>query len=470
MTIKRSTFRVAMRQSIMRAQIARRIMLTDHVPTSSGSGVAPSVTTQPSGPATADEGSSITATPGTYAGDPTPTLDRRYWETGPTDSGPWTEQGSTNSLTYNTVSGQGGEFARINEVYTNTEGTITGTSSPVAIEVVAVATPPSFTTNPSLSGTPKEGQVITCSGEVYEGDEPITISRQFKIDGVPVGVDQATHALVYDDVGATSITCDVTLTNAVDSVTVTTAAIGPVVQAPELLYTEYWEANDLRSALTDGEQISSWLGRNGLHTFTQTGTSRPTYEHGASVLLDVVDFDGTDDYFNCDTLAALFATGEDQTVVEAFKDIADTSLFRYAWSAARTSDSTTWIGDYHRFSLRYHYRRRSSNITSNVNVPILFDGDWCAAAVEEGPTGASRTVDVDVFSSADPTTPGGTANNNSSVEADPDTFSWGCRRITGSNVGFFYEGNAYSFGIKDAAWTATELVRWDRYCTDMGWI
>lgn len=238
----------------------------------------------------------------------------------------------------------------------------------------------------------------------------------------------------------------------------------------EVLFTDYWEAGDLRASLSDGDPISSWTGRNGIYTFTQSGSSRPVFIQGASQDLDVVDFDGIDDYLTCDPIASLFAAGTSQTIVEAFTGLtAGSSDFRYVFAAGLSSSTNTWIGDYVRLAIRAHYRRRNGEVKAASFSPD-FAGDWTEDSIVEGATGgASRSLDVDQYSSGNAVSPGGSISDTITNETSPDTFSWGCRRVAGTNTGFFYEGNSYAFGVVDRIWTTEERAQWTQYCIDKGW-
>lgn len=77
--------------------------------------------------------------------------------------------------------------------------------------------------------------------------------------------------------------------------------------APESVFFEYWEAEDL--GLADGAAVDNWPGRNGNASLTQPGASnlRPTFrESGGGALVPAVGLDGVDDFLIADSIASLF--------------------------------------------------------------------------------------------------------------------------------------------------------------------
>ncbi len=330
---------------------------------------------------------------------------------------------------------------------------------------------PSFSELPVLSGLAKEGQEASVSEGVYTGDGPITVSRQFKLDGQPIGLDQATYLFEYDDVGASSLTCDVTLTNAIDSVTITTNAIGPVIQAPELLFDEYFEYTDAGTqGYSDTDPVGSLAGRVLGTLATSTGSARPTYAQDVGGVPGALEFDGTDDRLDLDAIASWFNPGETYTIAYAYRGMApSSSAFRYIWSAGNAS-ANTWLSSYARFANHYPYMRRDGTVVGTL-APVDTNDDWTVTIVEEGPTGAgSRTASIDFHVSPDDGLATATTSDPFTDETPMTTLTWGARRTGGGGtLGFYFEGDLRGLGIKRSRMTLTEIARWERYCDDQGW-
>jgi hypothetical protein len=90
---------------------------------------------------------------------------------------------------------------------------------------------PANLTLPSISGTAQVGSVLTRVNGTWSGTAPITYSHQWYANGVLIpGATGATYTPVDGDVGK-AITIKTTASNAVGSVTVTSAATSAVVAA-----------------------------------------------------------------------------------------------------------------------------------------------------------------------------------------------------------------------------------------------
>lgn len=87
---------------------------------------------------------------------------------------------------------------------------------------------PTNTVAPAITGTPTVGQNLTCSTGTWTGTATITYARQWMRDGVDIaGATSATYALVGADQTRT-ITCEVTATNSLGSITALSNAVGPI--------------------------------------------------------------------------------------------------------------------------------------------------------------------------------------------------------------------------------------------------
>lgn len=89
---------------------------------------------------------------------------------------------------------------------------------------------PAFTTQPSISGTPTQGQLLTGNdGVITDGS---VSARQWRRGSTDIsGANGATYTPTADDVGA-NLTYRVTATGAGGSTTATSAAVGPIAAAP----------------------------------------------------------------------------------------------------------------------------------------------------------------------------------------------------------------------------------------------
>lgn len=85
---------------------------------------------------------------------------------------------------------------------------------------------PTNTAAPTISGTTTQGQTLTAANGTWTGSP--TFTRQWKRSGASIaGATAATYVLQAADMGKT-ITVTVTGTNAVGSLSVTSAGVGPV--------------------------------------------------------------------------------------------------------------------------------------------------------------------------------------------------------------------------------------------------
>jgi hypothetical protein len=186
---------------------------------------APTNLVPPSLSGTATQGETLTLTPGSWSGNPIPSVTRDWQRDG-------LSTGQT-GLTYTLTAGDVGGTITVVETATNSQGTATATSN--AIGPIASAPPPdvapSFSVQPSISGTPTEGQMLMGDDGTYSGSPAPTVSaRRWKRDGVVVGMDTM-YTLVTADVGA-MMTFEVDITNSAGSATGVSAAVGPVAAAP----------------------------------------------------------------------------------------------------------------------------------------------------------------------------------------------------------------------------------------------
>jgi hypothetical protein len=153
-------------------------------------------------------GQTISCDPGTWTGDPA------------SFTYSWRRDGSTpafdiageTSQQYAVNLADVGHTLRCAAKATNAAGTSSEAVS--AAVTAAAADPPVNTSPPAISGTPKPGNILTCSTGTWGGDQPQTYSYQWLRDSQPLdGFVGSEYSLTANDDGRT-ITCRVTATQA----------------------------------------------------------------------------------------------------------------------------------------------------------------------------------------------------------------------------------------------------------------
>jgi hypothetical protein len=101
---------------------------------------------------------------------------------------------------------------------------------PFVISISEFWQKPVFTVDPVITGTPTEGETLSCSDGTVVG-AGVTITQQWKRGGANISsATAATYVLQAADIGAT-ITCTKTATNDGGSTSATSAGVGPIVAA-----------------------------------------------------------------------------------------------------------------------------------------------------------------------------------------------------------------------------------------------
>jgi hypothetical protein len=102
----------------------------------------------------------------------------------------------------------------------NNGGSATATSAGVVIK-----TPPANTAAPTISGTPKVGNTLSCSNGTWSGSAPITYTRQWLRAGAPIaGATGASYVATAADAGK-FLTCKVTAHNVAGTASKVSAAV-----------------------------------------------------------------------------------------------------------------------------------------------------------------------------------------------------------------------------------------------------
>lgn len=182
----------------------------------------PSNVTLPVITGTASVGQTLTSSTGTWNGS-SPINYTYQWKRAGVDI-----SGATNS-TYTLIAADAANVITVAVTATNAAGNATATSAGTA----SVLYPPSNTAAPSISGTAQVGQTLTASNGTWVGAATITYSYQWKRAGSNiVGATSSTYVPVLADVGST-LTVDVTGTNADGSATATSAATSAVIDVTQ---------------------------------------------------------------------------------------------------------------------------------------------------------------------------------------------------------------------------------------------
>lgn len=184
---------------------------------------APANTVLPAITGTAQVGQTLTAAPGTWTGNPTPTYTYQWKRAGANISG-------ATSSTYLIVSGDVMQVISVEVTGTNSVGNAKATSAGTANVTPALAAPVN-TVAPAITGTATVGQTLTATNGTWTGNPTPTYTREWLADGVVIpSATGTTYVLVAGDVGKV-ITVRVTATNSVSAVSATSAGTAAVIEA-----------------------------------------------------------------------------------------------------------------------------------------------------------------------------------------------------------------------------------------------
>lgn len=180
---------------------------------------------------------------------------------------------------------------------------IVGNDGALDTEEVIADEAPVNTVAPAITGTPETGETVTCSTGTWTGVPTPTYARQWQRDNVDIsGETAATYDLVVEDEG-TDITCVVTATNTVGSVTAESDPITPTAPAADyasLVVADgaiaYWRLEDLTEEIggfdltNDGGGATATLGATGLITDVTNGAL--AVDNSGNASLSVADAAG----------------------------------------------------------------------------------------------------------------------------------------------------------------------------------
>lgn len=295
-------------------------------------GVLPYTTVAPAISGSNLIGSTLTCTPGTWAGKPTPSPAVRQWKAdGVNISG---ETG----LTYVIAAGYAGKNITCVETATSLTGTASSSSNQIFAGIV-----PTNITAPTVTGEGTPGEVLTCGNGTWQADPAATYTKQWRRDGSNISGQTAdTYTVLAGDVGKI-ITCAVTAVNSIAGVTaisngiLVTAAVGnppvntsaPVISGtgqvgsilsltsqgtwtgtPPITYTYQWQRNGANTGNTGNSYVVQ-AGDDGLTiTCRVTGTNVDGVTNASSngILCGASVFDP----------ASLFVSGESGFIYDFF--------------------------------------------------------------------------------------------------------------------------------------------------------
>ena len=228
----------------------------------------PANTSLPSVSGTAQQGQTLTATPGTWAGSPTPTYAYQWKQCNSSGEACTTITGATAS-TYVPVAGDGGLTIRVAVTATNSTGSASATSLPTSL----VLAPPVNTALPSVSGTAQQGKTLTGTTGAWTGYAAPTYAYQWQqCDAAGnncttiVGATATTYVPVLGDGGHT-LRLAVTATNTAANATATSTQTAAVATPPVNTVLP-----SISGTVQQGQTLTSTTG-------TWTGTPAPTYAY-----------------------------------------------------------------------------------------------------------------------------------------------------------------------------------------------
>src|SRR5579884_3799498 len=140
--------------------------------------VAPANATLPVVTGTAQQGHSLTAQSGSWTGS-TPIVFAYQWRRCDAAGAACSDIAGATSQTYVLASADVGSTLRISVTATNADGT--GKALSDASAVVSSQSAPVVTTAPAISGTAREGDMLTTSNGTWSGSTPITYSYQWQL-------------------------------------------------------------------------------------------------------------------------------------------------------------------------------------------------------------------------------------------------------------------------------------------------
>ena len=221
----------------------------------------PANTSLPTVSGTAREGSTLTASPGTWTG--SPTTFGYQWRRCNTSGGSCADIPGATGTTLVLTHADAGSAIRVLVTATNAGGSASASSA--ATETVIPAGPPANVSPPTISGTVQDGQLLSATTGSWSGSPTSYAYAWQRCDAsgsgcAPLsGADEATYELDEDDIGSTMRVL-VTATNAGGSAGAVSAATAPVLPAAPTNTALPVVSGDAREGQTLQASPGEWTG------------------------------------------------------------------------------------------------------------------------------------------------------------------------------------------------------------------
>jgi hypothetical protein len=305
---------------------------------------APANTALPTIAGSARDGSTVTATTGTWTGT-TPLAFTYQWQRCNAAGASCTNLGGATSASYLVVPADVGSTLRVIVTATNSVGSVSATS---AASVVVTAGPPVNSTLPAITGSQSQGQALTASTGTWTGTAPISYAFEWRrcdsaganCTAIATG---GAYTLVAADVGST-IRVAVTATNAAGSATAVSAQTGvvtPLVSGsppPVTSGLQMWfDAN--QEAYADGGAVTRWSDHSGfgrdLTTFNLSTGPAATMRRNAINGRAAIEFNGSSSLLK--TYGSTFTIAQPDTFFIVYRqlDAGEAYIFDSRNSAVR---------------------------------------------------------------------------------------------------------------------------------------
>ena len=216
------------------------------------------------------EGETLTLTPPQWASYPAASVTYQWWRTGSPSN--VAIPGATGT-TYTIQSADVGRYIYVEATISNGSNAVISVSNLVGPATAAPEAPVNAVA-PVVSGTPTEGQVLSCSTGTWTGTPTPTYAYQWQRDAGAgwsniFGATSSTYLLQATQIGAT-VRCVVTATNSTGAASANSNAVGPIASSAVL------PVNTVAPVVSGTVRMDEVLSCS---TGTWTGTPTPTYAY-----------------------------------------------------------------------------------------------------------------------------------------------------------------------------------------------